>query len=97
VPTTPNTKTPRKPARSTAAFFGARTGSCEQLIYYVAREPGAPFERFVHAFDMRWFVVAELRHLLARAGFDITALYGDYDRSPLVDGSPEIVVCAQLA
>jgi hypothetical protein len=33
-------------------------------------------------------------HLLARAGFRVDAMYGGFDRSPLADGSPEIVVCA---
>ena len=36
-------------------------------------------------------------HLLARAGLCIDALYGDLTRTPLVDGAPERVVCAELS
>jgi len=33
---------------------------------------------------------------LARAGFSVESMYGDFDRSPLVDASPEIIVVARL-
>jgi len=59
-----------------------------ELIYYV---DGA---RHVQAFDMRWYLRAELEHLLARAGFDVEVIHGDFDRSPLADASPEMIVCA---
>jgi hypothetical protein len=48
----------------------------------------------VQAFEMRWYLRAELTHLLARAGFTVESMYGDFDRTPLVDGSREIVVRA---
>jgi len=32
-----------------------------------------------------------VEHLLARCGFRVTALYGNFDRSPLVDASPEMI------
>jgi SAM-dependent methyltransferase len=66
-----------------------------ELIYYLASAPGAPEERHVHAFDMRWYLRAELEHLLARGGFRITAIHGDFAGAPLVDGSPEMVVFAE--
>ena len=31
---------------------------------------------------MRYFFRFELEHLLARSGFEVTALYGGFDRSP---------------
>lgn len=68
-----------------------------ELIYYVAARPSSPPERFVQAFDMRWYLRAELEHLLARAGFRLRATYGDFARGPLVDGSPEQVVWAERA
>ena len=37
---------------------------------------------------------AVLEHLLVRAGFRLDAMYGDMDRGPLRDESPEIVVVA---
>lgn len=62
-----------------------------ELIYYVDGT------RYVQAFEMRWFLNAELRHLLARAGFRVAAMYGDFARGPLVDGAPEQVVVAETA
>jgi SAM-dependent methyltransferase len=67
-----------------------------ELIYYVSAIPGAPPQRHVQAFDMRWYLRSELEHLLERSGFRIEAAYGDFDRSPLIDGSPEQVVSATL-
>ena len=64
-----------------------------ELIYYVT-PPGGETERRVHAFKMRWFLRYELEHLLARAGFAIDAIYGDFARAPLTDTSPDIIVVA---
>ena len=61
-----------------------------ELIYYVDGK------RYVQAFEMRWFLPAELQHLLARAGFRVRQVYGDFARGPLVDGAPEQVVVAEL-
>jgi SAM-dependent methyltransferase len=66
-----------------------------ELIYYISREPGGPIQRHVQSFDMRWFLRAELVHLLAGAGFRVRSIYGDFDRSPLSDKSPEQIVCAE--
>jgi SAM-dependent methyltransferase len=60
-----------------------------ELIYYVDGK------RYVQAFEMRWYLPAELRHLLARAGFRVREMYGDFARGPLVDGAPEQVVVAE--
>jgi SAM-dependent methyltransferase len=65
-----------------------------ELVYYVAPAPGAPAERHVQAFDMRWYVRGELVHLLGRRGFR-AAIQGDFDGAPLADGSPEMVVVAR--
>lgn len=61
-----------------------------ELIYYVDGE------RYVQAFEMRWYLAAELRHLLARAGFQVREMYGDFARGPVVDGCPELIVVAEL-
>lgn len=63
-----------------------------EIIYYL--RDGNDVSRTVQAFDMRWYVAAELEHLLARAGFVIEAIYGNFDRSDLRDESPEIVIVA---
>jgi len=66
-----------------------------ELIYYIAGEPGGGTQRRVQSFEMRWFLNAELVHLLARGGFRVRSIYGDFDRSPLTDDSPEQIVCAE--
>jgi len=62
-----------------------------ELIYYVDGK------RYVQAFEMRWYLTAELRHLLARAGFHVREMFGDFARGPVVDGCPEIIVMADRA
>jgi SAM-dependent methyltransferase len=66
-----------------------------ELIYYL--RTGPEVERIVQAFEMRWYGPAELEHLLARAGYDVLGMYGDFDRSPLRDESAEIVVIARAS
>jgi SAM-dependent methyltransferase len=68
-----------------------------ELIYYVSDGSGQPAKRYVQAFEMRWVLRNELEHLLARAGLRAAAVYGDYDRSPLTDASPDIIVVAERA
>jgi SAM-dependent methyltransferase len=51
-----------------------------ELIYYVTTAD-ARCERLVHAFSMRYYFRYELEHLLARAGFVVDAVYGDYQRN----------------
>jgi SAM-dependent methyltransferase len=68
-----------------------------ELAYYVAPAPAAPATRHVQRFEMRWYLRAELVHLLARAGFRVDSMYGGFDRTPLVDESPEIIVRAARA
>ena len=65
-----------------------------ELIYYVTF-PNGKTERRVHAFAMRWYLRPELEHLVARAGFTLDAIYGNFDRSPLTDASPEMIVVAR--
>src|SRR5689334_13454015 len=60
-----------------------------ELIYYVNDQ------RYVQAFEMRWYLATELRHLLARAGFRVREMYGDFTRGPVVDGCPDLVVVAE--
>jgi len=92
----PDGRTLRRTARVKRVRWADQVSEVE-LIYYVAPRPGAPPERFVQGFDMRWYLPVELGHLLARAGFRISAMYGDFTRTPLVDGAPEQVVCAEPA
>jgi hypothetical protein len=66
-----------------------------ELVYYITPAGGGDVERRVHAFPMRWYMRFELEHLLARAGFTLDAMYGNFARSALGDASPEIVVVAR--
>jgi len=61
-----------------------------ELIYYVDGK------RYVQGFEMRWYLAAELRNLLARAGFRVREIFGDFARGPLVDGCPELVITAEF-
>lgn len=90
---TPETKLPD--GRSfTRAYRIARVRWLDQvseseLIYYVDGK------RYVQAFEMRWYLAAELENLLARAGFRVRQVYGDFARGPLRDGCPDLVVTAE--
>jgi SAM-dependent methyltransferase len=66
-----------------------------ELIYYVTHPEGRK-ERLVHAFAMRYFFRYELEHLLARAGFVVETLYGNYDKSPFgANSSGELILVAR--
>lgn len=66
-----------------------------ELIYYVT-PPGRPTERLVHSFTMRYLFRYEAEHLLVRAGFEIAAVYGGYDRSPFGSSYPgELILVAR--
>lgn len=64
------------------------------LVYYVTNPDGSK-ERVVHDFEMRWFFRYEVEHLLARAGFVLRAMYGNFDRSGFADSSPEMIFVAE--
>ena len=91
----PDGRTVRRAVRVPRVRWTEQVSEVE-LIYHVAGG-GAPAERHVEAFDMRWYTRAELEHLLARAGFRVEAVYGAFDRSPLTDASPEMIVRAARA
>ena len=46
---------------------------------------------------LRFLGKAELDTALARAGLAIEAQFGDWDRGPLTDASPEIITVARRA
>jgi SAM-dependent methyltransferase len=82
----------RRTFRLTAKRLAEQTNDAE-LIYYVQDADGNT-TRIVHAFPMRYFFRYELEHLLARAGFQIAEFFGNFDRSPFTDSSPEMIVIA---
>jgi SAM-dependent methyltransferase len=78
------------------AFHRATQINDIELIHVVTHPDGRK-ERFVHAFPMRYFFRYEVEHLLARCGMRLVELYGDYDRSPLGDNSPDMIFVAEIA
>lgn len=90
----PDGRTFRRAARVARVRWVEQVSEIE-IVYYVSPSPGEPERRFVQAFDMRWYLRAELEHLLARGGFRLLDAFGDFARAPLGDASPEIVIRAE--
>ena len=66
------------------------------MIFQVAHPDGKQ-ERLVMAWTLRYFFRYEVEHLLARCGFQLEAVYGNFDSSPLGDASPEMIFVAKVA
>jgi hypothetical protein len=49
----------------------------------------------VFAWPLRYFFRYEVEHLLGRCGFKVAAEYGDFDRTPIRDESPEMIFVAE--
>ena len=77
-----------------AAYHRAEQINDIEFIYYLTYADGGK-ERIVERFPLRYFYRYELEHLLARAGFNLAHLYGDFDRTPLRDDSPEMIFVAE--
>lgn len=67
-----------------------------EIIYYVTGADGST-ERLVQRFPFRYFFRYEIEHLLGGCGFHIVEMFGDFDRSPFSDTSPEMIFVAQKA
>ncbi|HUQ18682.1 MAG TPA: class I SAM-dependent methyltransferase [Gemmatimonadaceae bacterium] len=89
----PDRRTFRRTGRVAAVHIVEQYSEIE-LIYYVRGVDGSE-QRLVHGFLMRWFWRHELEHLLARCGFRTKAVFGDFNRSPLTDKSPEMIFIAE--
>jgi SAM-dependent methyltransferase len=77
-----------------AAFHRAEQRNDVEMIFYV-RDARGKEERLVFAWTLRYFFRYEVEHLLVRCGFKVSAVYGDFDRSPLEDESPEMIFVAE--
>jgi len=78
------------------AFHRAEQRNDVEMAFEVSGPDGRK-KRSVFAFTIRYFFRYEVEHLLARSGFRVTALYGDFDRSPLRDESPEMIFVAEAS
>ncbi|MFQ6041952.1 MAG: class I SAM-dependent methyltransferase [Candidatus Poribacteria bacterium] len=76
------------------AFHRAEQYNDIEMNYYVTYPDGRT-ERLVQFFPFRYFFRYEVEHLLARCGFRVAELFGDFDKSPLVDASPEMIFVAE--
>lgn len=83
----------RRTARVAAVHVADQYNEIE-LIYYVRGADGNT-QRLVQGFPMRWYWRYEVEHLLARCGFRVKAIFGDFNRSPLTDVSPEMIFMAE--
>jgi SAM-dependent methyltransferase len=77
-----------------AAFHRAEQRNDVEMIYSIEHADGRK-ERLVFAWPLRYFFRYEVEHLLARCGFRLTAEYGDFDRTPIRDDSPEMIFVAE--
>jgi SAM-dependent methyltransferase len=76
------------------AFHRAEQRNDVEMIFYVQDAHGKE-ERLVFAWTLRYFFRYEVEHLLARCGFRVAAEYGDFDRTAIGDGSPEMIFVAE--
>ncbi len=77
-----------------AAFHRAEQRNDVEMIFSIRHKDGRE-ERLVFAWPLRYFFRFEVEHLLARCGFRVTLLYGDFDRTPMRDESPEMIFVAE--
>jgi len=63
---------------------------------YDVTHPDGRAEHLVNTFPFRYYFRYEMEHLLARAGFEVEALFGDFDRSPYGSKNPgELIFVAR--
>jgi SAM-dependent methyltransferase len=76
-----------------AAFHRAAQSNDMEMAFEVT-QPGGRIAHHVFAFTIRYFFRYEVAHLVARCGLRLLETFGDFDRSPLQDDSPEMIFVA---
>jgi len=76
------------------AYHRAEQYNDIEMIYYLTHPDGRT-ERLVQAFPFRYLFRYEVEHLLARCGFRVAELFGNFDRSPFTDDSPQMIFVAE--
>jgi SAM-dependent methyltransferase len=79
-----------------AAFHRGVQRNDVEMIFQVTHPDGKQ-ERLVMAWTLRYFFRYEVEHLLARSGFRVAHVYGNFDQSPLRDESPEMIFVVGVA
>jgi SAM-dependent methyltransferase len=79
-----------------ARFHRALQRNEVEMIFRVRHADGRQ-ERLLMEWTLRYFFRYEVVHLLARCGFHVDAVYGNFDGSPLGDASPEMIFVASAA
>jgi SAM-dependent methyltransferase len=77
-----------------AGFHRAEQINDVEMIFSV-EHPGGRQDRMVFAWPLRYFFRYEVQHLLARCGFQVMSEYGNFDRTPILDDSPEMIFVAE--
>ena len=67
----------------------------EVEFVYDCVDAGGVLRRRSLPFVMRWLYRFEAEHLLARAGFEVEAEYGDYELGPFTSDSPQLLLLAR--
>lgn len=83
--------------RSVQKFSAVTVDVSSQLMHvtflYDINENNA-IRRVETSFPMRWFWRYEIEHLLARAGFEIEQIYGDYELEEFTSESEQMLIVA---
>ena len=90
---------PLPDGRTVQKFVAQWADVAQQLInlvfMYDIIDSNQRVQRHNAAFAMRWLWRYEVEHLLARAGFQVDAIYGDYELNPYDSSSEQIIVVAR--
>lgn len=77
----------------------SRLDRAEQVMYvnwiYDEVRADRVVERTLVPVTIHYFFFNELRLLLEASGFEVDAVYGDFDQSPFEDGAPRMIVVAK--
>ena len=97
---TPETQLPdgrrfRRTHRITAFHRAEQYNEVEFVVYVT--HPDGRNERLTDKFAFRYFFRYEVEHLLARAGFRVASLFGNFDGSAFGDESQEMIFVAEKA
>ncbi|MDP6778256.1 MAG: class I SAM-dependent methyltransferase [Candidatus Latescibacteria bacterium] len=89
----PDGSTLRRTHRTTGFHRAEQYNEIEMT--YTVTSPGGKTRRFSQTFPMRYFYRFEMEHLLARCGFGVLDIFGNFDESPYTDDSQQMVFVAE--